>query len=159
MRYVWLEVFDKTLEYCNKNDLDFTKVLFQLNVKKHKSFNLSNTQYPVVSLVPLFVGDSNNIKLLIPLTNHILRGIIDGDGYIRKGKGHIEIATQSDNLRLQIIEYLTSNDIHCTSHSSTSVFIVGIYRKDSIKKLYNLLYNNASVFLERKKDRITATLI
>ncbi len=58
------EVFDKTLEYCNKNDLDFTKVLFQLNVKKHKSFNLSNTQYPVVSLVPLFVGDSNNIKLL-----------------------------------------------------------------------------------------------
>mgnify|MGYP003461767781 FL=1 len=161
---VGLSLQEKDLEHLNRyaNFVE-TNIKSYLNKKfnimEYRAYFKNKATNSWLKSIGVTERKSDNIKLLIPLTNHILRGIIDGDGYVRKGKGHIEIATQSDNLRLQIIEYLTSNDIHCTSHVSTSVFIVGIYRKDSIKKLYNLLYNNASIFLERKKDRITATLI
>ena len=161
---VGLSLQEKDLEHLNKyaNFVE-TNIKSYLNKKfnimEHRAYFKNKATNSWLKSIGITERKSSNIKLLIPLTNHILRGIIDGDGYVRKGKGHIEIATQSDNLRLQIVEYLTSNNIHCTSHVSTSVFIIGIYRKDSVKKLYNLLYNNASVFLERKKDRITATLI
>jgi hypothetical protein len=54
------DVFDKMVAFSFENDIDFTKIPFHLNVFKHKSNNLNNSKYPVVSLVPLFVPETNN---------------------------------------------------------------------------------------------------
>ena len=92
------------------------------------------------------------IKLSISLNRHILRGIFDGDGYARKSNGTIEIATGSEELKNQIVKYLDSNNIYCTVHKSTkTLYIIGVYTKKECKKLYDLLYTDATVFLERKK--------
>lgn len=53
-------VFDKMVQYCFDNDIEFSKIPFSLSVKKVVSNNLSNSSYPVVSLVPLFVPETNN---------------------------------------------------------------------------------------------------
>lgn len=95
---------------------------------------------------------SKTLKLNIPLNEHILRGVFDGDGYARKNKGHFEIATASENFKNQISTFLTENNIHHTIHGKKkTLFIVGVYSKKECKKLYKLFYNNATVFLERKK--------
>lgn len=95
---------------------------------------------------------SLTIKLNIPLNEHILRGIFDGDGYARKTNGDMEIATGSLELMYQIGDYLSSNNIHYTTHKGAGkVNIIGIYSSKSCKKLYELFYTNATVFLERKK--------
>jgi len=54
------DVFDKMVLFAFDNDIEFTKIPFHLSVKKHTSNNLSNSSYPVVSLVPLFVPETNN---------------------------------------------------------------------------------------------------
>lgn len=58
------DVFDKMVLFAFDNDIEFTKIPFHLSVKKHTSNNLSNSSYPVVSLVPLFVPETNNNYLL-----------------------------------------------------------------------------------------------
>jgi hypothetical protein len=95
---------------------------------------------------------SKTLKLNIPLNRHILRGVFDGDGYAKKDKGYIEIATASEDFKNQISTFLTENNIHHTIHGKRkTLFIVGVYTKKECKKLYKLFYNNATVFLERKK--------
>lgn len=126
----------------------------------NKTFNLYESRVifrdKAIKDYLLSIGLSPNktktLKLNIPLNRHILRGVFDGDGYARKDKGHFEIATASENFKNQIYNFLQNNNIHCTVHSSGSVFIIGIYKKEECKKLYKLFYNNATIFLERKKD-------
>jgi hypothetical protein len=96
---------------------------------------------------------SMTLKFNMPLNRHILRGIFDGDGYARKEKGHFEIATASENFKIQISDFLKSVNIHHTTHKGAGkVYIIGVYKKSECKKLYELFYKNATIFLERKKE-------
>lgn len=101
---------------------------------------------------------SSTVCLKVDLNRDILRGILDGDGYIRKDKLCVEIATQSECLKDNIISYLNSFEIQPTIHCSGNLFVIGVYKSNDVFKLYNLLYKDTDLFLERKKDRLTATL-
>jgi len=101
---------------------------------------------------------SKTLKMNINLNPNFIRGIIDGDGFIRKNTGGVEIATQSVEFKGQLVEWFTQNNIHCTNHYNGTVHIVGIYSKKDLITLYNLIYKNASVYLERKYNRLYASL-
>jgi len=106
---------------------------------------------------------SKTIKLDISINSHILRGIIDGDGYVRtidNRRSHVEIASCSPELVEQIVCFLKWNDIDVSSVKTldNGLMLVCIYAQKQVKKLYTLIYKDASVFLERKRDRFTATL-
>lgn len=105
---------------------------------------------------------SKTIKLSIPINSHILRGIIDGDGYVRTigNRSHVEIASCSSSLVEQITRYLIDNDIRISSIRTleNDLMLICIYAQEQVKKLYNLIYKDATVFLERKNKRFTATL-
>lgn len=93
---------------------------------------------------------SKTLELNIPLNSHMLRGVFDGDGYTRKGI--FEIATASEKFAKQIVNFLKENEIHSTNRKlKTGLFIVGVYTKSSAKKLFDLFYKDATIFLERKK--------
>lgn len=96
---------------------------------------------------------SATLKLNIPLNWHILRGVIDGDGYIRKDKGTVEIATQSLDFKNQIQDFLFTNGIHNTYHTKDNLYIIGIYSKKHLCSLYKKLYSDTNLFLERKRNR------
>jgi hypothetical protein len=102
---------------------------------------------------------SKTLHMLIPLTSHMVRGIIDGDGYVRKDKKNAEIATASKLFAHQLSQFFTSNGIHSTiSFRSDSIYIVGVYTHSSFDKLYTLLYKDATVWLDRKRQRFTALI-
>ena len=99
---------------------------------------------------------SKTIKLGIPLNRDILRGVLDGDGYVRQqsNKAIVEIATASIDFAHQIKDYLESENITISSiRQGSGVYLVSIYKKEEVKKLYTLLYTDAAVFLERKWER------
>lgn len=101
---------------------------------------------------------SKTIKMNIPLSPAFIRGVIDGDGFIRKISGRIEIATQSVEFKDQLVEWFTQNSIHCTNYFNGTVYVIGIYSKKDLITSYNLIYKNASIYLERKYNRLYASL-
>jgi hypothetical protein len=129
----------------------------KFNVIEHKVYFKNKKINSFLKSIGITENKSNTLCLKIPLNFHILRGIIDGDGYVRKNKPTVEIATNSIDFANQIKEFLNNNNIHCTVNYN-NICIIGIYKKKDVTVLYNELYKDASVFLERKKDRLTALL-
>lgn len=160
---IGLGLQDKDLEHLKKYS-SFVKA----NVKsyKHPKFEaLEHRVYFKNKAINLWLKSigiterkSSTVCINIDLNRDILRGILDGDGYVRLNKLNVAIATQSVCLKDAIIKYLKENDINATSYKSKDLFIVGIYKNNDVFKLYNLLYTDTDLFLERKKDRLTATL-
>ncbi|NCD07759.1 MAG: hypothetical protein EOL97_16745 [Spirochaetia bacterium] len=142
-----LELYSKFVKapikrvYNKTYDIYETRVIFRDKIIKDFLVDIGITP-----------NKSKTLKLSIPINRHILRGVFDGDGYARKNKGYIEIATASENFKNQISDFLYSENIHHTIHKNTeTLFIIGVYKKTECKKLYELFYNNATIFLERKK--------
>lgn len=107
---------------------------------------------------------SETLCLNIPLNKDIFRGVLDGDGYVRVVNSHravVEIATKSIIFAYQLSYFLKQNDINISSINTRKdgLHLVCLYKKAEVTKLYYLLYTDASIFLERKKDRMTATLL
>lgn len=102
---------------------------------------------------------SLTMELKIPLTFAMLRGVFDGDGYVRivgKSTVSVEFLTASRLFSNQILDLLTSNQIKCSysavNNQHKGVHIVRVGQRDSVRKLYSLMYDDASVFLKRKAD-------
>lgn len=86
-------------------------------------------------------------------------GLFEGDGcvsFCQKSR-YFSIACQS-NMAHDIHEYFQSIGIFSRIYDRKSVFIVQISRWDDLKKLYNLLYKNANIFLFRKKEKFSRIL-
>lgn len=99
------------------------------------------------------------------LQRHFLRGYFDGDGtiiYSLKRRKYKEIVYQYDSLimliiatRELIIEVVNEFDIISYSIQQSKTKGLAYLRIQSnieIKKLYNLMYEEATIFLKRKKD-------
>lgn len=104
-----------------------------------------------------------NLPLIdISLIHHMIRGLTDGDGNWRcqerfeKGisRGY-SIICSSEQFALDIKKYFTLNNIEVNIYKKfqTTMFTYSItcYKQKEIIKIYDLLYNNANYFFERKK--------
>lgn len=111
----------------------------------------------------------NKTKLLeVPeieydLKNHFMRGYIDGDGSLymgdrkgREGKKRFAVEIVGYNCKIldDINEYFNENGI------SSKIYFkrennskVGVYGKDSINKLIELVYINSNIYLDRKYEK------
>lgn len=98
---------------------------------------------------------SKTIELNFKFNRHFIRGVFDGDGYVRlisNKKAAYEIATMSVLFKNQISHFLNDNSIkHTVNLRADGIYIIGIYSQLEVKKFYDMLYSNATVFLERKK--------
>ena len=157
---ITLELQERDLEHIQKYaefvTADVRKIIhskldaitYRVNFR-HKSTKTFLTMLGITS------RKSETLCMNIPITPHFLRGVFDGDGYVRiKGgnKGSYEIATMSTPFKLQISSYLKSKNIHHTLRLLKSdIWIIGIYTQSEVRKFYDLIYSNATVFLEKKK--------
>jgi len=86
------------------------------------------------------------------LIHHFIRGFFDGDGSFtftenkRNGTG---IACASEKFREFIINELFKNEIKINYYGGISLLI---QNKVDNNKFYNYIYNNATIYLERKKE-------
>jgi len=101
---------------------------------------------------------SKTIDFKYPLNGNILRGIFDGDGSMTQDRPRI--TTGSPFLRKNIEDFYIANNINFITgikdktkdHNTVDIFV----RAESRQKLYDLMYKNATVFLERKYDKFRA---
>ena len=105
-----------------------------------------------------FVNKSYDCDIYIPITPHILRGIFDGDGYWHKANNgstlNWGVCGKSKKFLIKIQEYLQSNDISSTLRISKrdlgDMYYLEIYKQIDVAKAANLMYKDASIYLERK---------
>lgn len=109
-----------------------------------------------------FCNKSYECDIYIPLTNHILRGIFDGDGYwhpTNKGRTMTwGVCGKSLVFLEKIQKYLIEKGIKSklskrNKPNNTYLYYLEIYRTEDIVKVANLMYNEAHIFLIRKYDK------
>lgn len=97
---------------------------------------------------------SLTVQLKIPFTPHILRGLFDADGCARNKRNRTKVTSASIPLLNQVQIYLLENGIRSTvavqEHRTYCISISGYSDKD----FYDLLYTNATVYLERKEEKL-----
>ena len=117
----------------------------------------------------------DNPKFLRPLpivrydlVNHLIRGFFDGDGCFTYSLAHPErrvcnsysgkvVLITYEILKEDILRILEHIGVHhyITEKCNAQVFLemVDIKRKDEIMLFYNFIYNNATIYLTRKKEK------
>ncbi len=97
---------------------------------------------------------SKTISLSIPINRHIFRGVLDGDGSVSK-TGLVTIVTASSNFLMQLKTFLDDNDIHNTyTKQKNGLYTLRVSSYSEVVKLFDLIYKDATIFLERKKNRM-----
>lgn len=78
-----------------------------------------------------------------------LRGYIDGNGSISKKRYRISITIPTHEIAQQIMKHFS--EYHPWLMESKNYFVVSFERKQSYFDLYEKMYRNAEMFLDRKK--------
>jgi hypothetical protein len=110
----------------------------------------------------------NKTKQNLPMPNipeklkiGFILGIFEGDGtvtYCLNNKSrYFSIACQ-ENMGLDIKKYFDSIGIFSSFQKGKFICTVNIRRKEDLKKLYNLLYENATIYMKRKKTKFEEIL-
>ena len=97
---------------------------------------------------------SLTLNMNIDLNFSFLRGYIDGNGNIRqesKGSIALFISTASKFFKNQVQEFLHRQDIKTTVFKTLSTNEVRIGKKEQLLRLYDYLYSEATIYLERKR--------
>lgn len=88
------------------------------------------------------------------ITRDFLRGIIDGDGYIRSDGTEVSIATGSIIFANQLRDFIIKTfNINCTIRKTKpQLYCVGVYGSINVNKILEI-YENADIYLERKYQK------
>ena len=78
---------------------------------------------------------------------NLLRGALEGDGSLKKG---VILTSHSKKWIDKISKFYDSYNIHYTIVKD-SAYRLGVYKKEDIKRIYHYLYDNTTLFLDRKK--------
>lgn len=98
---------------------------------------------------------SLDVRLDVALTPHIVRGLFDADGCGRRGGNPNKITSGSLRLLEQIQKYLYSKEIESVIHVQCGrTYCINI-KRSSDTKFFELLYSNATVYMQRKYDRVS----
>lgn len=162
-----------SLSYEDLKHLEKYKLFLNSNLKistsKDKRFKNSSiscftfSNYDVVlflNSIGITEKKTFSLKLNIPITWNILRGIIDGDGCYYKGFSkktkinhcRVSISTASENFANQISDFYTLNNIKHQIYfvKKRNFYSINVNNFINCKKLIYNLYNNANIYLNRK---------
>lgn len=145
----------KFSEFCNSHVRTILHKKF--NVVQYSTSFHSSKNVEFLKSIGITEKKSKTIKLNIPFNRHILRGVLDGDGHVSK-KGLISIASASIEFTNQLSEYLKSEQIKHTITKAATVYLVNVLAIEEVKRFYHLVYDDATIFLQRKKDRMSPLL-
>lgn len=103
-----------------------------------------------------FRNKSFDAKLYIPITYHLLRGIIDGDGgFYPQNRNAIKISICGKSLTFlkQIQFFLNKEGYHSSLFEHNNLYYIQIVRVEDVLKLGTNLYENAHIFCKRKYEK------
>lgn len=116
--------------------------------KSRKTYNLDGCNYLFNKL-----NNSNT-------TNHFIRGFLDGDGSIYYNKTYYHKLSFSgysreflDSINKQICTTLSINTGYFHKRNNSNTYSLSFSGRKRILKICNWIYNNASICLDRKKEK------
>lgn len=155
--YVYLACLDYDIllqfkEFCGKR-AKLNKFKYVTPVSKEE-----RTMYKVVvnssELVQFFESTFHTVgkkaRTLNPdieMNWDLLRGILDGDGSFKRG---VVLTSCSKEWITKVASFYDKHNLHYTIVKDNA-YRLGIYKKEDIKLVYHYLYDNATLFLARKK--------
>lgn len=168
-----------SLQIGDKSILEkFSEFVFgEINLKKRKGKILkkNNKQYKCKDQYRLSISrrsiasnirkhgmtENKSLKIRLPkLTNemqkHFIRGYFDGDGCICINNNSPGITILSNKLFLIDIQNIINKELKITSYISRKkdeIYCLGIYGRLQIIKFMEWLYNDATLYLERKYSK------
>lgn len=158
-----LEIQKKDLEhlqkYCRFVGINYKEIPYPKynTVGYRASFKNKKVKEYLIKL-GITNNKSKTIEIKFEFNNHFVRGVFDGDGYVKmitKERAAYEIATMSKLFCGQLSNYLVLSGIkHTVNLRKDGIYLLGIYTQVEVDKFYYMIYNNATVFLERKKTVI-----
>ena len=98
-----------------------------------------------------------SLSLLMPMDipkdmmSHFIRGYFDGDGGV---SDHTWCIVSSKAFCLSLSEYLRSLGLHAVCSDYRKVARLRCWRRADVKFLYEYLYKDATIFLERKRAAV-----
>lgn len=139
---------------------------YSTSVVKTKKGNISTSNnvvlnlysnYLVSQIVDKGVGPRKTFTIGKPniegkYIKHYIRGLFDGDGCVSIEDGkrlNYKITTASENMNTFLSELFESLSINMVRRGINCI----IGRKEDTMKFYNYIYDDATVWLERKKDK------
>nr|DAJ27760.1 MAG TPA: endonuclease [Crassvirales sp.] len=91
------------------------------------------------------------------LMRHFIRGFFDGDGCFESGKHFMITKTESIlndmNNIISAILNIEHGKIYYYKNKDSRICDLKFFKQDSVKKIYYWLYDDATIYLERKKDK------
>ena len=142
-----LKTFMKSTNTISEYTSRFNTKIYSFNIKNKEVHNFLNS----LGITP---AKSKTLKLNIPLTWDAIKGIIDGDGSVRK-TGLIEIATASVDFAKQLMCFFKDNKVKCTmsSYRCNKLHIVRISNFKDCYYVYMQMYKNNTTCMKRKYER------
>ena len=102
----------------------------------------------------IFDDKSNKLRLLTEINFDILRGIIDGDGFIHSpSRCNISIFGNSIEFLKQIQKFYNKYNITSYIHKSKNLYRISVHKQKDLLFLYEKLYYSTDLFLIRKKNK------
>jgi hypothetical protein len=161
-------IYKNSINFYSGSDLEHLKKIFVFLQKELKIYK-NNSCYAIgfsSKEIAKFIIDlgitpkkSRTLKFNIPLTWDIVRGIFDGDGSISLNIP--KITTGSYEFVQQLADFLNLHQISYTigikDKNKNNCWDIRI-KSDGRFLFYYYLYKDATVFLERKKDKYRAAL-
>lgn len=88
-----------------------------------------------------------------------IRGVLDGDGSVDSKRKRAKIVTASNDFAKCLsgmldkinVEHKLYNEGYIYNKEKTDFYVIKILKRVAVKRLYNLMYKNAKLFLTRKK--------
>ena len=150
-----IEAYDKKLRYRKDvnsyqayvNSVKMVNDLQRLGCTAKKTFTL---RFPTVNQVPK------------KMQHHFMRGYFDGDGcvYLRNNingvnrftvVGNINFITEYKNILFDNID--KKNNVLFENTSSQKIKTLALGGNSQLNKIYKFLYKNATIYLNRKKEK------
>lgn len=165
------KAFQLMLSSKDKNHLN--KFLKSINSNhpirdyKNKEHNASRVYIRNIALfqsLSVFIKQNKTTSLTFPeinstLIKHFIRGYFDGDGYIYSKKGYQKFSITSNKNFLTELKNILIEDIGLKNNKdelrhkdNPNVITINFSGINNVKKIYHYLYDNSTIFMERKKN-------
>jgi DNA-binding CsgD family transcriptional regulator len=157
---------EKFKNFLNSENLKICKTIKNTKLKKYIGYRVAFRNKEVVSFLNnlgITCKKSLTLNINLKINKDFLRGVIDGDGYIRKKGYEISIASGSKifakQLKNSINELFKINAkiYKSIKYSKNPKYTISILGKNNVKTVLTELYTNADIYLERKY--LTALLV
>lgn len=122
-----------------------TKVIYRAIINSQELVTYFANTYGIIG------KKSTSLNPEIEINWDLLRGVYDGDGSFKKG---VVLTSKSKNWIDKIADFYKANNIHYTIIYDTA-YRLAVYKKEDIKRIFHYLYNNSTLYLQRKKEDLS----